>query len=49
MEGGRSHVDNNKFTVETSSIFIVFLQEDLNSGNANYAFLLHLHIGTFLF
>lgn len=32
MEGGRSPVDDNKFTVETSSIFIMFLQEDLNGG-----------------
>lgn len=42
-------MDNNKFTVETSSIFIMLLREDLKCGNANYAFLLHLHTGTFLF
>lgn len=42
-----SHSGNNKLTVETASIFIMLWQEDLNCGNANYAFLLRLHIGTF--
>lgn len=42
-------MDNNKHAVETLSILIMLLQENLNRGNANYAFLLHLHIGTFLF
>lgn len=42
-----SHAGNNKLTVETASIFIMLWQEDLNCGNANYAFLLWLHIGTF--
>lgn len=49
MRGKSSHTGNNKLTVETSSIFIMLWQEDLNCGNANYAFLLQLHTGTFFF
>lgn len=49
LGGVSSYMDNNKFTVETSSIFMMLLQEDSKCANANYAFLLHLHIGTFLF
>lgn len=48
QHGGKSsHTGNNKLTVETSSVFIMLWQEDLNCGNANYAFLLQLHIGNF--